>query len=221
MESQPIRQRRPEKFCHDSWLHREWIIPLRGGSNYDYIIQNGEWQDRDANYMHYRGWRLKRTKFFLIDDPEEPPDTLHVYHYPGAQNETLLHHTVKTMPLIEKVLQELQRLEPGLNHTIGTLYESETDTIGFHSDQATDIREGSNIYLLSLSATRNLTLKCKSDIVIFDILLNARDLFIMDLKTNDEYEHAILPSDIKMEPQISLVVQDIKTTRSRGEIKVK
>jgi alkylated DNA repair dioxygenase AlkB len=140
----------------------------------------------------------------------------------GAQNETLLHyHAVKTMPLIEEVLRDLQRLEPGLNHIIGTLYESETDTIGFHSDQATDIREGSNIYLLSLGATRNLTLKRKSDAVTFDIPLNAGDLFIMDLKTNDEYEHAILPSDIKTEPRISLVVRDIKTTRSRGEIKVK
>src|SRR4051794_17136889 len=135
----------PTKYGPDSYHYKGWIQyqGLDADKLFTVLRDCGFWQERYASHMTYRGSQLQRTKMFLVDDPQEPPQRLPKYTYPGFQYESMkYYHAVHCVPEIEELLHLLQRkCECKFNHIIGTHYTDETDNIGWHSDKTKDIKE--------------------------------------------------------------------------------
>jgi hypothetical protein len=128
------------------------------------IETHGLFIPRSNKEMMYRGSVLKREKFFLVDSPQVDCDgnplQLYKYKYPSFQWSSMEHYrSFESMPLIHKLIQRLcQKLGVVINHVIGTRYELETDEIGYHSDEMTDITPDTPILTVSFGDVREIHL---------------------------------------------------------------
>eukprot|EP01111_Echinosteliopsis_oligospora_P013092 TRINITY_DN4604_c0_g1_i1.p1 TRINITY_DN4604_c0_g1~~TRINITY_DN4604_c0_g1_i1.p1 ORF type:complete len:272 (-),score=58.40 TRINITY_DN4604_c0_g1_i1:51-866(-) len=185
------------------------------------LQSNGQWVDRSAPEMKYRGKELKRTKLFLVESVEEMPR----YRYPGATWRSLLnYHTISSMPNVSFFVEQMEEIkidsqEVKINHVIGTLYKDGADNIGFHADKMKDIREGSYILDLSFGAVRDFHHRENDqDDSKYIIKLEPGSLFILGPETNSTMQHAVVETKELVGPRISLVMRDIKTIVPREEM---
>lgn len=84
-------------------------------------------------------------------------------------------------------------------------------TIGFHGDKPRDIDPRSEIWDISLGATRAITLLLNDGRRAQVIRLQPGSAFVLGPKTNAEWQHAVLAEPHVKEPRISLVYRSIVT----------
>ena len=92
------------------------------------------------------------------------------------------------------------------------LYRDQHDSVAPHNDKLTDIVRGQPIALLSLGATRRMTIRAKRPPHhVLKVDLEAGSLLVMSWATQLHYDHAIPKQRASVGPRISLAF------RVRGE----
>lgn len=188
--------------------------------------------DRAKTEMRYRGHKLTRTKFFLTDTA----DPVRIYNYTGFQYASTQHYRCyKDYPVVAKLLQKLNTTLtvpygkdslPGYNHVIGTMYLTDTDGIGFHSDKTKSWTKDSGVSILSLGSTREFHLQRIEDNHTQVFVCEAGDLFVLGPRDNSTHKHAIvtvkdettLDKSRDISPRISLCFRNIAESWTRDEL---
>lgn len=92
------------------------------------------------------------------------------------------------------------------------LYRDERDSVAPHNDKLADLVPGQPIALLSLGATRRMTIRAKQPPRrVLQVDLEAGSLLLMSWETQHHYDHGIPKQRSAMAPRISLAF------RVRGE----
>jgi alkylated DNA repair dioxygenase AlkB len=85
------------------------------------------------------------------------------------------------------------------------LYRDQRDSVAPHNDKLTDLVRGQPIALLSLGATRRMTIRAKQPPRrVLQVDLEAGSLLVMSWATQLHYDHAIPKQRTPVEPRISL-----------------
>ena len=114
---------------------------------------------------------------------------------------------------LAKIMAVVGRAVPAPFDSIGlNLYRDEHDSVAPHNDKLADIVKGEPIVLLSLGATRRLTICAKQPLRrVLHVEMEAGSLLLMSWTTQLHYDHAIPKQRAPAGPRISLVF------RVRGE----
>jgi alkylated DNA repair dioxygenase AlkB len=84
-------------------------------------------------------------------------------------------------------------------------YRDGRDSVAPHNDHLYELREGSPIALLSLGATRRMTIRAKATpIRMFHVDLEAGSLLLMDYRTQQHYDHGVPKTREAVGERISL-----------------
>ncbi len=139
--------------------------------------------------MYEREVEVPRLRaHFRVDEPDTPP----------ALREALAAVTSAVGAPFDSI---------GLN-----LYRDQHDSVAPHNDKLADIVRGQPIALLSLGATRRMTIRAKQPPRrMLQLDLTAGSLLLMSWETQRHYDHAILKQHTPVGPRISLAF------RVRGE----
>jgi alkylated DNA repair dioxygenase AlkB len=96
------------------------------------------------------------------------------------------------------------------------LYRDGRDSVAPHNDHLNELRKGFPIALLSLGATRRMTIRAKAaPPAVRHIDLTAGSLLVMDYDTQLHYTHGIPKTDMPVGARISLAFR-VKPPRSSG-----
>ena len=94
------------------------------------------------------------------------------------------------------------------------LYRDGSDSVAPHNDHLSEIRKGFPIALLSLGATRRMTVRAKAAPArVIHVDLEAGSLFVMDYATQLHYTHAVPKTHAAVGERISLAFR-VKRPRS-------
>lgn len=126
-------------------------------------------------------------------------------------------------PSVRLIKNKIKEIYPSslLNHCLIRKYENGSNFIREHSDKTIDIADDSLIFNYSCGAERTFILKNKLTRETMKISLPNDSLFIMDLKTNEEYYHSIKKQSSIKEARISLTFRDIDSFKVNGKIEGK
>jgi alkylated DNA repair dioxygenase AlkB len=84
-------------------------------------------------------------------------------------------------------------------------YRDGRDSVAPHNDHLYELREGFPIALLSLGATRQMTIRGKSaPRRVFHLGLEAGSLLVMDYRTQQHYDHGVPKTSERVGERISL-----------------
>lgn len=205
-------------------------------------------QPRDANYMKYRGNKLKRTKAFVYDGDL---DNIPVYIYPGFVYESVLHYSTCDdygSGLLLQVKEILEKyLKQKINHIIITKYDQPTDCIGWHNDKVATIADNTEIAVISLGMSHPYSLYCfilltsmctgasrrfqlrltpqhKKDnpAVLHEFLAESGSFIGMSYGANLMYQHGVAPYDAAQGDEegarVSIVFRHIKNIMDSDQI---
>jgi alkylated DNA repair dioxygenase AlkB len=96
------------------------------------------------------------------------------------------------------------------------LYRDERDSVAPHNDHLSELREGFPIALLSLGATRRMTIRAKAaPRLTVHVELTAGSLLVMDYATQLHYTHAVPKANAPADARISLAFR-VKPARRDG-----
>ena len=94
------------------------------------------------------------------------------------------------------------------------LYRDGRDSVAPHNDHLSELRKGFPVALLSLGATRRMTIRAKAaPPAVLHIDLTAGSLLVMDYATQLHYTHAVPKTDDRVGPRISLAFR-VKPART-------
>ena len=105
----------------------------------------------------------------------------------------------------EAARRVIDRLQVPFNSVGLNRYRDGRDSVAPHNDHLNELREGYPIALLSLGATRQMTVRAKQKPPrVIHVDLEAGSLFVMDYATQIHYTHAIPKTAEAVEERISL-----------------
>lgn len=107
---------------------------------------------------------------------------------------------------LREALLAVQAVVPAPFDSIGlNLYRDHHDSVAPHNDKLTDLQRGQPIALLSLGATRRMTIRAKlPPRRVLNVDLEAGSVLSMSWETQLHYDHAIPKQRIFSAPRISL-----------------
>jgi alkylated DNA repair dioxygenase AlkB len=105
----------------------------------------------------------------------------------------------------EAALRVIERLEVPFNAVGLNLYRDGRDSVAPHNDHLDEIREGFPIALVSLGATRRMTIRAKElPKRVLHVDLDSGSLFVMDYATQLHYTHGVPKTTAPVGERISL-----------------
>jgi alkylated DNA repair dioxygenase AlkB len=107
---------------------------------------------------------------------------------------------------LQEALALVRTLEQAAFDSIGlNLYRDEHDSVAPHNDKLADLVSGQPIALLSLGATRRMTIRAKQPPHrLLQLDLSAGSLLVMSWETQLHYDHAIPKQRTRVGPRISV-----------------
>jgi len=120
--------------------------------------------------------------------------------------------------IIEAARRTTERLQVPFNSVGLNLYRDGRDSVAPHNDHLNELREGYPIALLSLGATRRMTVRAKEKpprVIHAD--LEPGSLFVMDYATQIHYTHAIPKTTDTVGERISLAFRVKRRRDTPGE----
>ncbi len=109
-------------------------------------------------------------------------------------------------PLPALLAKAREELEAPFNAVGLNLYRDEHDSVAPHNDHRDEIVRGHPIALLSLGATRRMTIRSKTRPArILDLDLEPGSLLVMSYETQVHYDHGIPKQRRKIGPRMSVV----------------
>jgi hypothetical protein len=139
-----------------------------------------------------------------------------IYRHP-LDIEPSVYKWSKTVNIIKNKINELYP-DIYLNHCLIRKYKDGSSYIREHSDKTIDIKNNTYIFNYSSGAERIMILKNKKTRQNIKINLKSDSLYVMDLKTNEEYYHSIKKQSLIKEPRISLTFRTIDSFKIGAKI---
>ena len=100
----------------------------------------------------------------------------------------------------------------GLNY-----YRDGNDSVAPHNDHLQELHKGAPIALVSLGATRRMTIRAKQPPRrVMHVDLEPGSLFVMSYETQLNYDHGIPKTEVKVGPRISLAFRVRGSSERRG-----
>ena len=116
--------------------------------------------------------------------------------------------------ILDAAARVVSQLQVPFNSVGLNLYRDGRDSVAPHNDHLNEIREGFPIALLSLGATRRMTVRAKeAPRRVIHVDLDAGSLFVMDYATQIHYTHAIPKTSTQVGERISLAFR-VKRSRT-------
>jgi len=116
-----------------------------------------------------------------------------------------------TTRFIANQIKETVPEQPQLNHAVILCYRDGGDCIGFHQDKLLDIALGTNIYCVSLGATRPFLLQSPDKSVVQQVTLPHGSLFCLGALTNETWLHSLPPLTHDPGMRIAVTLRTIAT----------
>lgn len=154
---------------------------------------------------HGVGWRTDRR--LMYEREVDVPRLLAHYRLDPPPNE---------MPpaILDAARRVVDRLHVPFNSVGLNLYRDGRDSVAPHNDHVSELRKGFPIALLSLGATRRMTIRAKEPPrAAMHVDLEAGSLFVMDYATQLHYTHAIPKTREPVGERISLAFR-VKAERA-------
>lgn len=202
-------------FSDDTTYYPKWFEEL--GYDADAVaaeLLKLPFADRNSKWMKLRGHPLKRDKCTYVSSLEKVP----IYRYTGFQWKMVVeeYRAIETAPILAS-LQHVVKTVHGhtTNHIIGTRYNDKDDNIGWHNDKTKSLSKQTPVIMFNFLEQRplafrpNPTEECKDPKVICEVPNAHGSVTIMGLRTNEHYQHAILPSKTKLDQRISLILREV------------
>lgn len=117
----------------------------------------------------------------------------------------IYHKAIKLPYYLEEIKDKINQLlkenniHSKMNSVLINYYRNGLDKINYHSDDQTQIGSEPVIVSLSLGETRNFIFRNKKTKEKIEYILESGDLLIMKGKTQDFWQHAVLPENNKKE----------------------
>lgn len=110
-------------------------------------------------------------------------------------------------PALAAAVPVVERLSGARFSSIGmNFYRDGRDSVAPHNDSIPELTEGSPVAILSLGATRRMTIRSKSTPRrVFDLDLEAGSLLVMSYATQRSYDHGIPKTTETVGQRISVV----------------
>lgn len=161
-----------------------------------------------------------RRGSILVNDINNIPIVRSTTKYKNKVQKLIANH----FELIKSIKKETKIEDLEFNNAMIELYTEEYSTMGFHSDQSLDLKEGSYICLFScyndIENLRTLRIKNKLTHEINDIILENNSIVIFSLDTNSKYLHKIILENNKEKSNWLGITFRLSKTFSK-EIKLK
>ena len=150
------------------------------------------WRDVLTNQV---AWRRERRRMYHRD--VDVPRLVAAYR---LDDETAPQPLRQAAPLVAEAADGVAFTDVGLN-----LYRDGGDSVAPHNDHLYEIVAGFPIALLSLGATRRMTIRSKErPRRILDLDLESGSLLIMSYQTQKHYDHGIPKQRERIGPRISV-----------------
>ena len=106
---------------------------------------------------------------------------------------------------LSRMLPRVQDASDAVFNSVGlNLYRDGADSVAPHNDTLSELAAGEPIALISLGATRRMTIRSKSaPRRVLDVDLEAGSLLVMSYQTQLAYDHAIPKVNYRVGPRIS------------------
>jgi alkylated DNA repair dioxygenase AlkB len=154
------------------------------------------------------GWRTERR--MMYDREVDVPRMLGSYRLDPPAAET-------PAAILDAQQRVTRRLDVPFNAVGLNLYRDGRDSVAPHNDHLYEIREGVPIALVSLGATRRMTVREKEPPRrATHVDLEAGSLFVMDYTTQRHYTHAVPKTNEPVGERISLAFR-VKRPRQDGK----
>ena len=137
----------------------------------------------------------------------------HTASYGAPYNYSQMTYKARPLhPVLIPVAERLsQRLEIKFNNCLLNFYLTGASTMGFHSDDTSNLQAGTGVAIVSLGSERGITYRSKADQEIrHTFRLSSGSMLYMDSAVQDNWMHAI-KKDAKAGPRISLTWRAFRT----------
>ena len=115
------------------------------------------------------------------------------------------------LAVLQELRQEVERhCQAPFNAVLANLYRDQNDTVGWHSDDETELGRNPVIASLSFGAERNFQLKHKASGEKLSIPLKSGSLLVMAGETQHYWQHCLPRSRKKILSRINLTFRQIK-----------
>ncbi|MDA9112507.1 alpha-ketoglutarate-dependent dioxygenase AlkB [Gammaproteobacteria bacterium] len=116
-------------------------------------------------------------------------------------------------PVLLKIKQNIETVSgEKFNSVLANLYRDGSDSMGWHSDDESSIKQDTSIASVSFGEQRPIFFKHKTDDISFSIDQSHGSLIIMNGETQKFWKHSIKKSKKLMKPRINLTFRTIITS---------
>jgi len=116
-------------------------------------------------------------------------------------------------PVLLKIKQNIETVSgKKFNSVLANLYRDGSDSMGWHSDDESSIKQDTSIASVSFGEQRPIFFKHKTDDISFSIDQSHGSLIIMNGETQKFWKHSIKKSKKLMKPRINLTFRTIITS---------
>jgi alkylated DNA repair dioxygenase AlkB len=120
-------------------------------------------------------------------------------------------------PILQAAARVVERIEVNFNSVGLNRYRDGRDSVAPHNDHLNELQEGQPIALLSLGATRRMTVRAKQKPArVIHVDLEPGTLLVMEYATQIHYTHAIPKTADPVGERISLAFR-VKRGKAAGE----
>ena len=152
-------------------------------------------------------WRTERR--MMYEREVEVPRLLGSYRLDPASPST-------PTDILDAARRVVEHLDIPFNSVGLNLYRSGRDSVAPHNDHLYEIAKGFPIALLSLGATRRMTVRAKAEPPrVIHVDLEPGSLFVMDYTTQIHYTHAVPKTTAPVGERISLAFR-VKRARTQA-----
>jgi alkylated DNA repair dioxygenase AlkB len=161
-----------------------------------------------AELRHGVNWRSERR--LMYDREVDVPRLMASYRLDPPASST-------PPPILEAARRATERLAVPFNSVGLNLYRDGRDSVAPHNDHLNELRQGHPIALVSLGATRRMTVRAKAKPArVIHADLEPGSLFVMDYATQIHYTHAIPKTTEIVGERISLALR-VKRPRDKPD----
>ena len=155
-------------------------------------------------------WRAERR--MMYDREVEVPRLMGHYRLEPAPDAT-------PAVILDAALRVRQQLDVPFNSVGLNLYRDGRDSVAPHNDHLNEIRNGFPIALVSLGATRRMTIRAKAQPRrVIHVDLEPGSLLVMDYATQIHYTHAVPKTMALVGERISLAFRVKRTRREAAAV---
>lgn len=104
----------------------------------------------------------------------------------------MTYEETELLPCLRSVQRRLkERLGIPFNNCLLNLYETDRNTMGFHSDEIENLMPGTGVAIVSLGSERSITFRSMDHQRLFDFSLSPGSMLYMGAEVQADWQHSI------------------------------